>query len=147
MADTDNILETLWSRINEKIKPGENEELKSYVDGAVAGKADATHTHKLADVTDAPNSHTSGLMANTLVSRNSANCASFGTPNHFSHAATKGYVDDAVGSKANKSYVDSKDAEVKAYVDSKVPIPIKIVNTPSATTTGEQALFIVVEGS
>ena len=63
------------------------------------------------------------------------------------HATNKAYVDGAVRDKADKSYVDSKDAEVRAYVDSRVPIPIKIVNTPSATTTGEQALFIVVEGS
>lgn len=43
MADADNILETLWSRINERIKPGDSEELRAYVDGAVAGKADKSY--------------------------------------------------------------------------------------------------------
>ena len=69
---------------------------KAYVDGAVSGKADATHTHTLADVTNAPNSHTSAASANTLVSRDSAGRAQFATPTSTGHAATKGYVDSAV---------------------------------------------------
>ena len=45
------------------------------------------------------------------------------------HAANKAYVDGAVRDKADRSYVDSKDAEGKAYVDSRV----KQVTSPPAT--------------
>ncbi|CAM2803650.1 collagen-like protein [Corynebacterium jeikeium] len=65
--------------------------------GAISGKPETyppeSHKHTLADVTNAPNSHTSAATGNTLVSRDSAGRAQFATPTSAGHAATKGYVD------------------------------------------------------
>ena len=64
------------------------------------------HTHTLADITDAPNSHASFSSPSTLVSRDANGNASFSNPTSGPHAATKGYV-------------DAKDAEGKAYANSR----------------------------
>ena len=95
---------------------------KSYVDGAVAGKANVAHTHTLADITNAPNVHTNVLVADTLVSRDSGGQAQFGVPIFSSHAATKGYV-------------DSQDAEVRAFAQSR-PAFFSGVGSPPSTIPG-----------
>lgn len=56
------------------------------------------------------------------------------------HAANKAYVDGAVRDKADRSYVDSKDAEGKAYVDSRVK---QVTSPPSTFEPG--VLYVIPE--
>lgn len=67
---------------------------------AISGKPETfppeAHKHTLADITNAPNSHTSAATASTLVSRDSGGRTQFANPTSAGHAATKGYVDSAV---------------------------------------------------
>lgn len=85
-------------RLTQEPSRDDNAATKKYVDTAVNGKADASHKHTLADVTNAPNSHTSAATANTLVSRDSGGRTQVATPTSTSHAANKRYVDAAVQS-------------------------------------------------
>lgn len=113
-------------RLTKEPERDDNAATKKYVDSAVQnnttpptwdkveGKPSefppSAHKHTLADVTNAPNSHTSAATANTLVSRDSGGRAQFSTPTSTRHAATKGYVDaqDKATLAAGKAYVDEK---------------------------------------
>ena len=66
----------------------------------------ASHTHTLADISNAPNSHTSAQTASTLMSRDSAGRARVNNPSNSLDIA-------------NKSYVDGADATLRARVDSR----------------------------
>ena len=95
---------------------------KNYVDTAVAnatpswdslsGKPStftpAMHSHTLADVTNAPNSHTSAQTASTLMSRDSAGRARVANPSNSLDIANKGYVDSTASTTL---------ANAKAYTD------------------------------
>ncbi|WP_273352442.1 pyocin knob domain-containing protein [Corynebacterium resistens] len=67
------------------------------------------HTHTLREVTDAPNSHTSGATPNTLVSRDGGGRANFADPQSEYHAANKKYVDQ----KFSEAGAPGKGAEVE----------------------------------
>ena len=113
-------------RLTKEPERDDNAATKKYVDNAVQnnttpptwdkveGKPSefppSAHKHTLADVTNAPNSHTSAATKNTLVSRDSGGRAQFATPTSTRHAATKGYVDerDEATLAAGKAYVDEK---------------------------------------
>lgn len=56
----------------------------------------ATHSHKLADVTDAPNRHSWDANADTLMSRDSAGRARVLQPYHNLDIANKAYVDNKI---------------------------------------------------
>ena len=56
----------------------------------------ASHTHTLADITNAPNSHTSAQTASTLMSRDSAGRARVNNPSNNLDIANRQYVDGAV---------------------------------------------------
>lgn len=65
----------------------------------------ASHTHTLADISNAPNSHTSVQTASTLVSRDSAGRARVNNPSNNLDIANKSYVDGALGTA--KAYTDA----------------------------------------
>lgn len=116
---------------------------KNYVDTAVAnatpswdslsGKPStfppASHSHTLADITNAPNSHTSAQTASTLMSRDSAGRARVANPSNSLDIANKGYV-------------DSKAAETRALIDSRTVV--KQVDSPP-TVFEPGVLYIVPE--
>lgn len=60
---------------------------------ADVGGASATHTHTLASITDAPNSHTSEALPSSLMSRDASGRSKVFNPEEFFHVANKGYVD------------------------------------------------------
>ena len=146
-------------RLTQEPSRDDNAATKKYVDSAVQnnttpptwdkveGKPSefppSAHKHTLADITNAPNSHTSAATANTLVSRDSGGRAQFATPTSTGHAANKAYVDGAVRDKADKSYVDSKDAEVKAYVDQKAGGKIQVVSSMPSRPDSD-TIYVVV---
>ena len=66
---------------------------KSYVDGQVASRAASSHTHTLAQITNAPNEHAISAVAGSLVSRDGHGRAQFGSPVAAQDAANKQYVD------------------------------------------------------
>ena len=138
-------------RLTQEPSRDDNAATKKYVDSAVQnnttpptwekveGKPSefppSAHKHTLADITNAPNSHTSAATANTLVSRDSGGRAQFATPTSTGHAANKAYVDGAVRDKADKSYVDSQDAEVRAFAQSR-PAFFSGAGSPPSTIPG-----------
>lgn len=76
---------------------------KAYVDGAVAGKADAAHKHRLADVADMPQWAVIPA-ANALVMRDNTGRANVSIPLEEGQIANKGYVDSAVQSLAKGAF-------------------------------------------
>lgn len=76
------------------------------------------HKHKMADISDLPEV-SQGSTGWTLAKRQVSGQISVGEPISPDHATTKKYVDGAVRDKADKSYVDSKDAEARALVGSR----------------------------
>ncbi|SCX06635.1 hypothetical protein [Corynebacterium jeikeium] len=109
----------------------------------VSGKPSAfppePHKHTVADVTDLPES-TPQVRNGAIVQRNSSGRASVNAPLDSLEIANKGYVDttiksevrNAVQGKADKSYVDSKDAEAKALVGSRPAFFSGVGSPPSA---------------
>lgn len=95
---------------------------KNYVDSAVESAAPswdslsgkpavfppASHSHTLADITNAPNSHTSSNTASTLMSRDSAGRARVANPSNGYDIANKQYVDNSASATL---------ANAKAYTD------------------------------
>ena len=65
----------------------------------------ASHTHTLADISNAPNSHTSAQTASTLMSRDSAGRARVANPSNSLDIANKSYVDGAIATA--KAYTDA----------------------------------------
>lgn len=88
---------------------------------------EAGHKHTLSEIGDAPNSHTAAPTPNTLVSRNGSGTAQFRDPVSGQDAATK-------------NYVDTKGAETKAYVDSRVK---QVTSPPSTFEPG--VLYVIPE--
>ena len=68
----------------------------------------ASHTHTLADISNAPNSHTSAQTASTLMSRDSAGRARVNNPANSLDIANKAYVDNTTSTTL---------ANAKAYTD------------------------------
>lgn len=107
-------------RLTKEPERDDNAATKKYVDSAVQnnttpptwekveGKPSefppSAHKHTLADITNAPNSHTSAATANTLVSRDSAGRTQVAAPTSTGHAANKAYVDGAVRDKADATH-------------------------------------------
>lgn len=100
----------------------------------------SAHKHTLADITNAPNSHTSAATASTLVSRDSGGRAQFATPTSAGHAATKGYVDGAVRGKADKSYVDTALQSV-----AKGDFELRVASSAPASGTASNVITFVKE--
>ncbi|MGV0434172.1 hypothetical protein ACUY3H_04315 [Corynebacterium ureicelerivorans] len=108
---------------------------KNYVDTAVANAAPSwdslsgkpstfppeAHKHTLADITNAPNSHTSAQTASTLMSRDSAGRARVANPSNGYDIANKQYVDTAVGT-AN-ARIDTRPAFYSGPGDAPATIP------------------------
>lgn len=77
---------------------------KSYVDTEVAKKADTSHNHVKANITDLETIST-GASGNTIVKRNTdGNITVPSTPAATTSATSKSYVDSRVNSKANTSH-------------------------------------------
>lgn len=98
---------------------------KSYVDGAVAGKASVEHTHTLADITNLP-AISDMPRPNTLVQRSSTGTIRVSSPNGLNNAANQGYVDDQ-----DKATL----AEAKALVESR-PAFFSGAGSPPSTIPG-----------
>ncbi|PZP00735.1 MAG: hypothetical protein DI609_05750 [Corynebacterium urealyticum] len=98
---------------------------KAYVDGAVRDKADATHKHTLADITNLP-AISDMPRPNTLVQRSSTGTIRVSSPNGSNNAANQGYVDDQ-----DKATL----AEAKALVESR-PAFFSGVGSPPSTIPG-----------
>ena len=88
----------------------------------------ASHTHTLADISNAPNSHTSAQTASTLMSRDSAGRARVNAPSNGYDIANKTYVDNTTSTTL---------ANAKAYTDALI-----VVGNTSAT---DGKLHIVYE--
>ena len=75
---------------------------------ALSGKANASHTHVSADITDTTNFFGSELGANRVVrTHEDGQLHSSRHPTAKNHLARKGYVDDEVAKKADKSHTHS----------------------------------------
>lgn len=93
----------------------------SGLDTALAGKANASHSHTLSSITDAPNTHTSVATPGALMSRDSAGRAEVAVPTSGNQVANKSYVDSEVAeatSVAGPTTLD--DGRIKAYRAGKI---------------------------
>ena len=82
---------------------------KSYVDSEVNKKADTSHTHVKANITDLEVVST-GASGNHIVKRNTdGNITVPTTPAATTSATSKSYVDTEVGKKANASHTHTKE--------------------------------------
>lgn len=83
---------------------GNNPTPRSYVDNALEGKANSSHSHVSADISDQTNWVNSPDHPNKLVSTHSDGFLRGGTPVSNDHLVPKGYVDEEVGKKANTNH-------------------------------------------
>lgn len=130
----------------EKGDKGEPGESGASTWDTVTGKPSAfppePHKHAVADITDLPES-TPHLRNGAIVQRDSSGRASVNAPLNSLEIANKGYVDttiksvvgSAVQGKADKSYVDSKDAEARALAESR-PAFFSGAGSPPSTIPG-----------
>lgn len=95
--------------------------------------APSSHTHRLSEISDAPDRHSSSSTGNSLMSRDSAGRSQVSTPYYSNDIANKSYVDSAVSGYASKSYVDGQVAGTVRQVWS----------APSSYTTG--VLYVIPE--
>lgn len=105
---------------------------KSYVDGVAAGKADVSHKHKVADITDLPpisDTPTGG----TLVRRSASGTIRCNAPEGPNNAANKGYVD---------AELLNIGAEVKALVETRAVVK-QVSSPPSSYEPG--VLYVIPE--
>lgn len=119
----------------------------------VSGKPSAfppePHKHTVEDVTDLPKI-TPKLRNGTIVQRDSNGNAQVNAPMDSLGIANKGYVDtaleykvdSAVRGKADKSYVDSKDAEARALAESRAMVK-QVTSPPSSFEPG--VLYVIPE--
>lgn len=125
---------------------------KFYVDAEVGKKANTSHTHTIAQITDLTVSTgtTSGHVVQRITSGNITVPAS---PNANTSATSKSYVDTEVGKKADASHTHTKsnitDLEtistgatgnhiVKRNTDGNITVP----STPAATTSATSKTYV-----
>jgi hypothetical protein len=129
---------------------------KSYVDTEVGKKANTSHTHTKANITDLEVIST-GATADHVVKRiTSGNITVPTTPNATTSATSKSYVDTEVGKKADTSHTHTKsnitDLEtvstgatanhiVKRNTDGNITVPA----TPAATTSATSKSYVDTE--
>ena len=77
---------------------------KMYVDEEVGKKANASHTHTTADITDSTDWINHSSHPNKMVRTREDGYVHGNSPTADRHVATKGYVDGEVGKKANASH-------------------------------------------
>ena len=128
---------------------------KSYVDTEVNKKANTTHSHTIADITDLTVS--TGTTGNHVPKRLvSGDISVPTTPSGVGSATSKSYVDTEVGKKANTSHTHTKsnitDLEtvstgatanhiVKRNTDGNITVPA----TPAATTSATSKSYVDTE--
>lgn len=111
---------------------------KGYVDAEVGKKADTSHKHTMADISDLP---TVSYMAHgqTIARRLAEGRIRVGDPTDGDHAASKRYVDTEVGKKADATHSHSEYA-TKGDMNSLIRL---VSSPPSSPTTG--VLYLIAE--
>ena len=111
---------------------------KGYVDAEVGKKADTSHKHTMADITDLP-PVSDAPKGDTLVVRSASGAIRAAYPQGPDNVATQKYVDDEVAKKADVNHTHS---EYATRAD--LAAAIRLVSSPPSSPTSG-VLYVVPE--